>query len=231
MLGAEVRIPWAGGELPAYAAVPAGARRAVVVIHEILGRQPEIDRVVERFAAAGYAAVEPDLFAAGLRPLCIQRVIRSCATGTGTPVDQVLAVRRWLCARADLVPERVGIIGFCLGGGFALAVGRGWGAVSCNYGAPPPVERMRGIAPVIACYGGRDRAFARLAPPLDRMLSELGVEHEVHVYPTAGHSFLTDGYHPFQAWLTRPILDLRHDPVAAEDAWRRIFGFFDRHLA
>src|SRR5262245_44459597 len=110
MLGGEVRIPWAGGDLPAYAAVPAGARRGVVVIHEIYGRQPEIDRVVERFAAAGYAAIEPDLFAAGVRPLCVQRVIRASVSGTGSPVAQVLAARRWLCERAALTPEVIGII-------------------------------------------------------------------------------------------------------------------------
>jgi len=230
MIVGDVRVPCAAGEITAYAAVPRGARRGVVVIHEILGRQPEIDRVVERFAAAGYAAIAPDLFSAGLRPLCIQRMIRSCSTGTGAPVEHVLAARGWLSGHAELAFEHIGIIGFCLGGGFALAVGGGWGAVSCNYGAVPPVERLQRISPVIACYGGRDRAFAGNAPRLAAALRSVGAEHEVHVYPDAGHSFLTDGDHPIGAWLTRPLLAAGHDPVAAEDAWRRIFAFFDRHL-
>ncbi len=68
-------------------------------------------------------------------------------------------MRRWLCAESGIAEPRVGLIGFCFGGGFALAAGAGFGAVSTNYGAVPPTEAMRGIGPVIACYGGRDRAF------------------------------------------------------------------------
>jgi carboxymethylenebutenolidase len=89
---------------------------------------------------------------------------------------------------------------------------------------------MRGSAPVIACYGGRDRVFARAAAPLRRDLAVLGVESEVHVFPTVGHSFLTDGDHPKKSMLTRPLLQVRYDPAVAETAWRRIFDFFDRHL-
>jgi carboxymethylenebutenolidase len=202
----------------------------MVVIHEILGRQPEIDRVVDRFAAAGYAAIAPDLFAAGGRIACIRRVLTACATGCGPAAEQALAARSWLMTEAGIPAERIGIIGFCLGGGFALAVGRDWGAISANYGRPPPRAVMRGSAPVIACYGGRDRVFAPTAARLRRDLAALGVESEVHLFPTAGHSFLTDGDHPKKSMLTRPLLQVRYDPSVAEAAWRQIFGFFDRHL-
>jgi carboxymethylenebutenolidase len=215
---------------PAYAALPAGAERGVVVIHEIMGRQPEIDRVVERFARAGYAAVAPDLFAGGFRPACIRRVLASCATGEGVPVRQALAAREWLRRGAGVAERRIGIIGFCLGGGFALAVGAGFGAVSTNYGFVPKDRVMRGIGPVIGCYGGRDRMFAREAPKLRAAAERLGVEHEVHVFPEVGHSFLTDGEHPVAQLLSRPLLQVRYDAAVAEDAWRRIFAFFDKHL-
>jgi carboxymethylenebutenolidase len=123
--GVEVSIP-AGDdfpETPAFAIVPDGATRGVVVIHELYGRQPEIDRVVARFAARGYAAVAPDLFRAPSTLACMRRTMRAMRTGDGPAVNQARAVRAWRCARAAIASERVGLIGFCFGGGFALACG------------------------------------------------------------------------------------------------------------
>src|SRR5437870_4656620 len=77
--GIEVTIPEEGDvpATPAYAILPPGATRGVVVIHEIMGRQPEIDRVVQRFARSGYAAVEPDLFRAQGKFRCIRRTMQA----------------------------------------------------------------------------------------------------------------------------------------------------------
>jgi carboxymethylenebutenolidase len=154
----------------------------------------------------------------------------SSATGSGRPVEQARATRRWLCERASLPEGKVGIIGFCLGGGFVLGMGQGWGAISSNYGPPPPAERLRGLGPTIACYGGRDRAFAPFAPRLRGALQKAGVESEVHVFPTVGHSFLTDGDHPIASRVSAPLLNIGYDPAVADDAWSKIFTFFDRHL-
>ncbi len=233
MGGREVEIPSeeAGAELPAYAAIPDGATRGVVVLHEVLGRQPEIDRVVDRFARAGYAAVAPDLFAAGARIACIRALVEASARGVGRPVDDVLRARRWLCAQARLDETRVGLIGFCITGGFVLAIGRGWGAVSANYGGVAPDDLLRGIAPVIGCYGGRDRVFRGSAPKLRDALARVGATGEVHTFPTVGHSFLTDGRHPIAKVLTWPLLHVNRDPAVAEEAWSRIFDFFARHLS
>jgi len=223
-------VEGSGLELSAYAVVPLHARRGVVVLHEILGRRPEIERVVDRFAMAGYAGVLPDLFAGGSRIVCVRNLMRACATGSGPPVELVLAARRWLCGQAELAPAQVGLIGFCITGGFVLAMGRGWGAVSANYGAVPKPELMQGIAPVIACYGERDRIFGHLGKRLRDTLSSLHVDAEVHSFPTVGHSFLTDGDHPVLEWFSRPFLHARYDPSIADDAWRRILSFFERHL-
>jgi carboxymethylenebutenolidase len=220
MQGTDVSIP----------AIPPAAQRGVVVIHEIYGRQPDIDRVVDRFADAGYAAAAPDLFSDGSVPACVARVIRASATGSGRPVEQAVATRRWLCERAGITEDRVGIIGFCLGGGFVLGIGRGWGAVSANYGTIPLESRLRGIGPTIACYGGRDRAFAHFAPRLRASLTKAGVDHEVHVFPTVGHSFLTDGDHPIASRVTAPVLNIAYDRNVADEAWSKIFAFFDKHL-
>jgi carboxymethylenebutenolidase len=214
---------------PAVAAFAPDARRGVVVIHELFGRQPEIDRVVQRFAAAGYAAIAPDLFHAG-RLRCLRQLLPSIQRGEDSaPLRQARRARVQLCARAGLPPAQVGLIGFCFGGLFALVAGRGWGAISTNYGEVPSTEAMKGIGPVIACYGERDR---RAAPELlKRRLARVGVTPEVYTYPEAGHSFLTDGHHPVATALTWPIFHLGYNPAAADDAWPKIMDFFERSLA
>lgn len=215
---------------PAYASVPSPATRGVVVIHEIFGRAPDIDQVVDRFADRGYAAVAPDLFHGGALP-CIRAVFRAMRTGEDVaPVRQALRAREWLCEQAGLTPEQVGLVGFCFGGGFALLAGRGWGAVSTNYGEVPPTERMRGIGPVIGCYGARDLPFRNKGRVLAERLAPLGVTPEVHTFPTAGHAFLTHGDHPIATVLMGPILHPGYDPVAAPEAWAKIDAFLDRSL-
>ena len=236
--GFDVTVPGAGagagaGDVPpspSYAVLPRGATRGMVVLHEIFGRMPEIDRVVDRFGAAGYAAVAPDLFRSSLRPICIARAIRAIANGEGAQLDQIRRARDWLCERTGIAHGKIGVIGFCMGGGFALAVGRGWGAVSTNYGEVPPTEIMRGIGPVIGCYGGRDRLFGKNAQKLEQRLAPLGVEDETHTFPEVGHSFLTDGDHPVARRLSAPLLRVSYDPAIADQAWQLIHAFFDRHL-
>jgi len=228
--GFELTIPASGGApgTPAYANVPAGARRGVVVIHEIFGRQPEIDRVVERFAAASYAAVAPDLFRQG-KFACLRDVFRLMKTGDGVTAQQGRNARAWLCQQAGLSPEHVGLIGFCFGGGFALAAGAGWGAVSANYAHLPSPKAMNGLGPVIACYGSRDRTLQSAPSQLRERLASLGhADSEVHVFD-AGHSFLTDG----KPHLVQKIMPMGFGsyPEARDDAWTRIFAFFDRRLS
>ncbi len=215
---------------PAVAALPQGATRGMVVIHEIFGRQPEIDAVVLRFAEAGYAAIAPDLFFAGKLP-CLRAVMRSMRAAEDTPpLRQAQRARAYLCAQRNLDPSKVGLIGFCFGGMFALAAGRGWGAVCSNYGEVPSTEAMRGIGPVIACYGGRDRSMRGKDAQLRKRLEPLGITPEVHVYPDAGHSFLTEGSHPLMAALSWPLMHLAFHEPSARDAWPKIMDFFARTL-
>jgi carboxymethylenebutenolidase len=160
----------------------------------------------------------------------VRDLARAAATGEGRPARAVAAARQWLAGRAGIDAGRVGLVGLCITGGFALAIGAGWPVVSSSYGLPPPAEKLRGIGAAIVCYGGRDRLFARHAAPLREALAAAGVPSEVHVFPTVGHSFLTDGRHPVLFALGRPLMAIRHDPAVAEEAWAKIFAFFDRHL-
>lgn len=215
---------------PAVAFVPAGAKRGMVVIHEIFGPQPEIERVGVRLAAAGYAVVAPDLFHRGKLP-CIRSVFRAMKTGEDiAAVRQAHRARAWLAERAGLDTSKIGIIGFCFGGGFALLAGKGWGAVSANYGACPEPAVLQRLGPTIACFGGRDLSMRSHQKRLATILPTLGIEHELHVFENAGHSFLTDGHHPILSALSSPVMHIKYDAATAEEGWTRILAFFDRAL-
>jgi carboxymethylenebutenolidase len=214
----------------AYANLPEGAERGVVVIHEAFGRQPEIDRVVDRFAGHGYAAVGPDLFGKTPAVLCIARAISQIHRGEGAFIEVIRDARAWLCQRARLDEKRVGLIGFCMGGGFALAAGGGFGAVSTNYGGIPPDPILRKLPKTIGCYGAQDRLFGKMGPVLERRLQAVGVPVETHTFPEVGHSFLTDGHHPIASALARPLFRIIYNPEVAERGWGHILEFFDKSL-
>lgn len=216
--------------LPLVAELPAGARRGVVVLHEVFGRQPEIDRVVQRFAAAGWAAVAPDLYGDRLKPLCIREILAAIASGRGPQVDQVQRARAWLTEQTGVPPERMAVIGFCMGAGLALAVGPSFAATSTNYGDVPPAEVLRGLGPTIGCYGGRDRIFARSAGKLKTTLEQLQIRHEVHVFEQVGHSFLTDGHHPVASFLSKPLMQIAYKPEVAEEGWAKILAFLQANV-
>lgn len=229
MRGSLIHLP-DSPSTPAYASVPDGATRGMVVIHELFGRAPEIDAVVDRFAARGYAACAPQLFSHGTLS-CLRAVFGALSSGKPIPQTEMAhAARRWLCKEASLTDMQVGLIGFCFGGGFALLAGAGFGAVSTNYGEIPPSEAMAGIGPVVACYGGRDLLSRGNGEKLRAQLAPHGVEPEVHVFPDAGHAFLTEGHRPITYALSWPLMHISYDPRRAEAGWEKIDAFFERHL-
>ncbi len=222
------------GELGGYLAKPIGSgpHPGVIVIQDVLGLSDDIREQADRLAAAGYLAFAPDLYSGrGIR--CVVATMRASRAGSGPAYDDIEAARRLLEAREDC-GGRIGIIGFCMGGGFALlcAPRGGFAVSSVNYGEVPgdAAERLVGACPVVASYGGRDRGLRGRAARLDRALQAAGVEHDVKEYPQAGHSFLNR----FNAGpLLTPLLHVagvgyNHD--AAEDAWRRILEYFAEHL-
>lgn len=238
----DVRIPLPdGSSLAATVALPEGPAPAggwpgAVVVHEIYGVEPDMLDVLDRFAEHGYAAVLPDLYSHGTRIVCLARAMHQLATWKpGQPAADLDATRQWLAGREDVDGDRLGVIGFCMGGGFALAYAAsapsGVRATSVNYGAVPRnQEALRSVCPVAGSYGGRDQGFRSHGARLREHMRALGIEHDVEIYPAAGHSFMTDGHHPVAKLAMFP---LRHGLVrpAADDAWRRTFAFFDKHVA
>jgi carboxymethylenebutenolidase len=221
-------------ELNAHLAVPpvgAGPWPAVVVLHESFGLNADIRQHADRLAAAGYLAVAPDLFSAGGRLRCIRGVFRALLRGEGDAVADIDAVREWAAAQASST-GRVGVIGFCMGGGFALlTAGRGFDASAPNYGHLPKRldEALGGACPVVASYGGKDRSLRGTAAKLEAALERAGVEHDVKEYPDAGHSFLNrHDFGPGGALLR--VAGIGYHGPSAEDAWGRILRFFAAHL-
>lgn len=221
-------------DLPAHVVAPptgTGPWPGVVVVHELLGLTDDIREITARFAAAGFVAVAPDLFADGGARHCLVATFKALSSGRGKAFDDLEAARRWVAGRADCT-GRVGIAGFCMGGGFALmSAGRGFGAASSNYG-PLPGEldgALRGGCPVVGSYGARDRGLEGAAAKLGDALERVGVEHDVKEYPDAGHSFMNR----HNLGPLGPVLRVGgvgfHQP-SSEDAWRRILRFFDDHL-
>ena len=223
-------------ELRAYLATPDGDGPwpGVVVIHEALGLNDDIRHQADRLAQQGYLAVAVDLFSAGGALRCLRRTFATLLSGTGPAFGDIDATRQYVAAHPDST-GKVGVIGFCMGGGFALlAATRGFDASAPNYGPLPKntAEVLSGACPIVASYGADDRTMRHAAAKLDTALTSVDVVHDVKEYPGAGHSFMNR--HPIGPFGPFPRLEkvvgLHHDPAASEDAWGRITDFFGTHL-
>jgi carboxymethylenebutenolidase len=218
-------------ELRAHLAVPPatpGPWPGVVVLHEITGLNADIREQTGRLAAAGYLAVAPDLFSAGGAVRCLRSVFRALSTGSGPAIDDIAATRSWLADHPDCT-GRVGVVGFCMGGGFALLTAGSFDASAPNYGQLPADDVLAGACPVVASYGARDHALRGAAEQLETQLRSAGVEHDVKEYPDAGHSFM-NRHSLGPAGPLLKVAGVGYDGPSAEDAWGRILRFFDEHL-
>jgi carboxymethylenebutenolidase len=227
-----------GGSAPlrGYLAVPAGDGPwpGVVAIHEALGLNDIVRRQADRMAAAGYLTLAPNLFSDGGTARCLVSTFRAMLSGHGKALTDIDTARAFVQDRADCT-GKVGVIGFCMGGGFALVTAnRGFDVASANYGMlPRHIETaLAGACPIVASYGRKDPSMRGAANKLTRTLTELEIEHDVKEYPKAGHSFLNDEYlGPAPAQKLQRILNVGPEPEAAADAWKRIEAFFGEQLA
>ncbi len=223
----EVEVKRTGrAPMSAYLARPATAATTpgVVVIHEIFGLNDHIRDVTRRLAAEGYAALAVDLFSGGNRALCLLRVMGGMLL---KPLDNsglrdLQAAVDWLKTQPGVDGGRIGAIGFCMGGGYALAlacVDDDVRAASVFYGMNPrPLAAVARACPIVGSYPEKD--FTRKsALALEEALTLHQRPHDLKIYPGARHGFFNDSR-------TRV-----YDATAAGDAWRRSLAFFQEHLA
>ncbi|MDT4909432.1 MAG: carboxymethylenebutenolidase [Pseudonocardiales bacterium] len=231
----DLESPLGSQSLTAYVAYPAanGPRPGVVALHEVFGLDDVMRRQADRLAAAGYLTIAPDLFSDGGPRRCLVSTFRSMATGRGKAFADIEASRQWLLEQPDCT-GKVGVIGFCMGGAFALVTSTtGFDVASANYGMVPrhAEQALAGACPIVASYGRWD-GMVGMAGKLERTLTTLGIEHDVKTYPNAGHSFLNDAPNgPVPLRPLMKVLKVGPEPAAAADAWRRIEAFFAKHLA
>lgn len=239
----ELQIRTAGGEtMAAYLARPEGSGPfpAVIVYMEIFGVNAHIRDVTRRVAEEGYVAVAPDYFHRTGPGIQLEYTDAGMAEGMRhlgqLDADQMIADARdtiaALRARKDVRGDRIGAMGFCIGGHMtyltacetdilaaASYYGGGIAATQGPGGAPSTLSRSSKISGRIQCYfGGQDS----MIPPdqvdaVKSALAEAGIDHDVHVYENADHGFNCD---------QRPSFD----EAAAADAWRRTFEMFESKL-
>jgi carboxymethylenebutenolidase len=231
----DISYPVAGGTVPGYLGVPAGSPGpwpGVVVIHEAFGLNDDIRRKADELAARGYLALAPDLYGGKPWIRCIRAAFGQLRAGRGPAFTALDGARSSLAERPDCT-GKTGVIGFCMGGGFALlcAPRTGFAAASVNYGeVPQDAENvLAGACPVVGSFGGRDPMGTKHPERLQRALAVLEVPHDVKVYPGSGHRFMTEttGVPAIFARIGR----MSYQRADAQDAWQRIYAFFGEHLA
>ena len=198
----------------------------VLVISANRGVEEHIQDVTRRFAKEGYFAAAPDTIS---RFGGIQQLGKEAARGmvSGMRKDIVLDVVRTtfdhLRRSKEVKADRIGIVGFCWGGGISLLSATKFpelAACVVFYGRNPnPLSQVNDIkAPVLGLYGGLDKRITSKVPELKAAMDKYKKSYEYHIYKGAKHAFYQE---------TRPD---RYHPEAAKDAWTKALAFFSKHL-
>ena len=222
----RISFPANGGSTPGYLALPVGNGRfpGVVVIQEWWGLAPHIKEVADRFAQVGYVALAPDLYHGQLATEPDEARKLAMALERDRAVAEILGAARYLQSLEVVSPKRIGVVGFCMGGGLtALAAAESdgeLGAAVMFYGRPlDPNDTAKLQVPLLGLFGELDqgipvegvRAFAE-------ELEAYGKTHKIHIYPGAQHAFFNDG---------RPHM---YHAEAAVDAWEKTLAWFEQYL-
>ena len=222
----DIELAVNGRTTRGYLSVPGGVGPwpGVVVIQEWWGLNDNIRDMADRFAREGFVSLAPDLYygETAYEPDDARKLAMALQYPDALQVIQA-AVNR-LIDLDEVAPKKIGVVGFCMGGGLAwhgAARLEGIGAVVPCYGGGPDmsVEEAAEIrVPVLAIYGELDKGVSpEVARQRAALMDVAGVRHETVIYEGAQHAFMND---------QRPA----YHPEAAEAAWSRILAHFRETL-
>lgn len=223
-----VPSPMGNGEIKGYLARPAAAGAGklpgILVVHENRGLNPHIEDIARRLAVANFMAFAPDgLTSVGGYPgddvkggELFGKVDR------GKMQEDFAAAAYWLKNRSDCT-GKIGVVGFCFGGGVANALavrmGSDLAAAVPFYGGPPAAADVPKIkAAVLVHHGAKDTRLAPTWPDYDKELTAAGVPHEGYIYADAVHGFNNDA------------TPERYNKAAADLAWQRTIAWFNKYV-
>lgn len=230
-----IRLP-SGHAMRARWIRPAGPQphgAAVIAIHDIFGYTEDIERIAARLADNGYPVLVPDLYdLPASKPLCVVKTLKAHETGKGEAFEQLEACRQWLLEQDQEPVSQVGVMGFCMGGRFAvLYASRAPVQVVAPFygGIPKQASSLSGICPAVGGWGKQDGLYGNHGERLAGHLDTLGVPHDIKSYPEAGHSYMNDhSSFVFRKLGPLPPLRSRFDAQASEDSWQRVLVFFEK---
>lgn len=222
-----VSVPRANGKgmMESFFAKPEGdgVFPGLVVIHEIFGLNDNIRGITSQFAQQGYAALAVDLFSNRNRTMCMLQLMhgmlfRPLKNATLSDLQSAIA---FLQKQPGVDVNRIGAVGFCMGGGYALQLAvtdKGMKVASAFYGAAPkPLEAFARSCPIVGSYPEKDFT-AKGARELDGVLEKYDVPHDIKFYENTQHSFFNQQRTPFEV-------------EASKDAWQRMLSFFHDYLS
>ncbi len=235
LVTATVDIQTADRKIPAYVARPTGKGKHPVVFvnSEIFGVHEWVKDICRRLAKAGYVALAPDLFVRAGDPSKATDFKVVMDIVKATPGDQVTsdtaASLKWLAAQPFADTKKMGVTGFCWGGGATWlcaerfpefkAAAPWYGPLKAGaYPRTPPIDLVKDLkCPVLGLYGGLDRGISQKdVEDMRAALAAAGRKDEIIVYPTADHGFLADYRGSYNA-------------EAAKDGWAKMLAFFKAH--
>lgn len=222
-MGNSVTFPSNGDEASGYYSPAPGGGPGVLVIQEWWGLVPHIRDVCDRFAAAGFSALAPDLYRGETTTEPDEAGKLMMALNLGRAAKDTSGALDWLLAQPGVTSGRAGVIGFCMGGGLAFMVAcqrpDAVGALAPYYGLVPWPDGAPDYAalscPVRGHYAGNDGFFGPDAVAgLQATLDDLGKDAVLTVHPGVDHAFFND---------TRPDV---YDAEVAGECWADTTAFF-----
>jgi len=214
------------GTVSGYLSHPVGEAPwpGLIVLQEWWGLDTQTISIADRFAAAGYLAFAPDLYHGKLAQLGDGQTAAELARKYAPSAPEELQKVYDALINLSDCTGKIGSVGFCFGGRMSLALGlrRPLEAICTFYGGGMQqlFDQLGALkSPVLGLYGDQDISIpAGTIEQFDKLLDQVGVEHEIVVYPHAGHAFFRD----------RDPNAYR--PEAAQDAWERVTKFFAKYL-